>query len=256
MNYFNLNGKVSLITGASSGLGVHFANVLANEGATVILAARRTDKLATAVDAIREAGGKAFAIPMDVSNAESVANAFATIQSEHGGVDILVNNAGVADDPKKFLDTTEEDWNWVMETNLTGAWRVARAAALQMNSNNTAGSIINIGSIYGLHTGVMKVAYNVSKVGVVQLTKSMAMELCRKNIRVNALCPGWFVTEINDSYFSSESGQRYIQGFPSKRLGKMEDLSVPLLLLASNSAGAYMNGTTLTVDGGLIESPI
>ena len=256
MNYFNLNGKVSLITGASSGLGVHFANVLANEGATVILAARRTDKLATAVDAIREAGGKAFAIPMDVSNAESVANAFATIQSEHGGVDILVNNAGVADDPKKFLDTTEEDWNWVMETNLTGAWRVARAAALQMNSNNTAGSIINIGSIYGLHTGVMKVAYNVSKVGVVQLTKSMAMELCRKNIRVNALCLGWFVTEINDSYFSSESGQRYIQGFPSKRLGKMEDLSVPLLLLASNSAGAYMNGTTLTVDGGLIESPI
>jgi NAD(P)-dependent dehydrogenase (short-subunit alcohol dehydrogenase family) len=256
VNYFNLNGKVSLITGASSGLGVHFANVLANEGATVILAARRTDKLATAVDAIREAGGKAFAIPMDVSNAESVANAFATIQSEHGGVDILVNNAGVADDPKKFLDTTEEDWNWVMETNLTGAWRVARAAALQMNSNNTAGSIINIGSIYGLHTGVMKVAYNVSKVGVVQLTKSMAMELCRKNIRVNALCPGWFVTEINDSYFSSESGQRYIQGFPSKRLGKMEDLSVPLLLLASNSAGAYMNGTTLTVDGGLIESPI
>lgn len=256
MNYFNLNGKVSLITGASSGLGVHFANVLANEGATVILAARRTDKLATAVDAIREAGGKAFAIPMDVSNAESVANAFATIQSEHGGVDILVNNAGVADDPKKFLDTTEEDWNWVMETNLTGAWRVARAAALQMNSNNTAGSIINIGSIYGLHTGVMKVAYNVSKVGVVQLTKSMAMELCRKNIRVNALCPGWFVTEINDSYFSSESGQRYIQGFPSKRLGKMEDLSVPLLLLASNSAGAYMNGTALTVDGGLIESPI
>jgi len=256
VNYFNLNGKVSLITGASSGLGVHFANVLANEGATVILAARRTDKLATAVDAIREAGGKAFAIPMDVSNAESVANAFATIQSEHGGVDILVNNAGVADDPKKFLDTTEEDWNWVMETNLTGAWRVARAAALQMNSNNTAGSIINIGSIYGLHTGVMKVAYNVSKVGVVQLTKSMAMELCRKNIRVNALCPGWFVTEINDSYFSSESGQRYIQGFPSKRLGKMEDLSVPLLLLASNSAGAYMNGTALTVDGGLIESPI
>lgn len=256
MNYFNLSGKVSLITGASSGLGVHFANVLANEGATVILAARRTDKLATAVDAIREAGGKAFAIPMDVSNTESVANAFATIQSEHGGVDILVNNAGVADDPKKFLDTTEEDWNWIMETNLTGAWRVARAAALQMNSNNTAGSIINIGSIYGLHTGVMKVAYNVSKVGVVQLTKSMAMELCRKNIRVNALCPGWFVTEINDSYFSSESGQRYIQGFPSKRLGKMEDLSVPLLLLASNSAGAYMNGTTLTVDGGLIESPI
>lgn len=256
MNYFNLSGKVSLITGASSGLGVHFANVLANEGATVILAARRTDKLATAVETIRKNGGKAFAIPMDVSNAESVTDAFAAIQSEHGGVDVLVNNAGVADDPKKFLDTTEEDWNWVMETNLTGAWRVARTAALQMSSNNTAGSIINIGSIYGLHTGVMKVAYNVSKVGVVQLTKSMAMELCRKNIRVNALCPGWFVTEINDSYFSSESGQRYIQGFPSKRLGQMEDLSVPLLLLASNSAGAYMNGTTLTVDGGLIESPI
>ncbi|MDF1693126.1 MAG: SDR family NAD(P)-dependent oxidoreductase [Zhongshania sp.] len=255
-NYFNLKGKICLITGASSGLGVHFANVLASEGVTVILAARRADKLGNAVENIRANGGSAYAVTMDVANSDSVTKAFAIIKEEYGGLDILINNAGVADEPKKFLDTNEQDWSWVMETNLSGAWRVARAAALQMVEAGTKGSIINIGSIYGQHTGVMKVAYNVSKAGVVQLTKSMAMELCRDNIRVNALCPGWFLTEINDDYFSSESGQRYIKGFPARRLGNMDDLTVPLLLLASNSAGAYMNGTSITVDGGLVESPI
>lgn len=118
------------------------------------------------------------------------------------------------------------------------------------------GSIVNIGSIYGLHTGALKAAYNVSKTGVVQLTKSMAIELCRKNIRVNALCPGWFLTDINSDYFQTESGERYIKTIPAQRLGTVDDLSVPLLLLSSRSAGGYMNGTVLTVDGGLAESPV
>jgi NAD(P)-dependent dehydrogenase (short-subunit alcohol dehydrogenase family) len=134
--------------------------------------------------------------------------------------------------------------------------RVAKAAAAQMVGAAKAGAIINIGSIYGLRTGVLKVAYNVSKAGIVQLTKSMAMELCRHNIRVNALCPGWFPTEITEEYFQTESGKRYVQTIPMKRMGVTDDLTVPLLLLASNKAGAYVTGSTLTVDGGLIETPV
>ncbi|PLW84347.1 2-deoxy-D-gluconate 3-dehydrogenase [Kineobactrum sediminis] len=255
-NYFQLNKKIALVTGASSGLGVHFANVLANEGATVILAARRVEKLAQEVAAIKAAGGKADSVAMDVTSPDSVQQAFADIAARHGAIDILINNAGVASDPIKFLDTGEEDWNRIIETNLNGAWRVARAGARQMAEAGVTGSIVNIGSIYGLHTGALKAAYNVSKTGVVQLTKAMAIELCRNRIRVNALCPGWFLTDINSEYFHSESGERYIKTIPARRMGELEDLTVPLLMLASNTAGGYMTGTTVTVDGGMVESPI
>ena len=255
-DYFELRGKVALVTGASSGLGVHFARVLAAEGASVILAARRAERLADEVAAITSSGGTASAVPMDVTSVESVTEAFAEIKKAHGALDILVNNAGVADDPRKFLDTGEQEWQWTVDTNLNGAWRVAKAAAGQMAAAGKAGSIVNIASIYGIRTGVLKVAYNVSKAGVVQLTRSMAMELSRKRIRVNALCPGWFLTDINSEYFATESGERYVKGIPAGRLGAMEDLTVPLLLLASNTAGAYMTGACLAVDGGILESPI
>ena len=256
LDYFDLSDKSALVTGASSGLGVHFAKVLARQGVKVFLAARRTDKLAREVDSIRAQGGAASAISLDVNNIASVDQAFATLAAECGSIDILINNAGVADDPRRFLETGEEDWHRVIETNLNGAWRVAKAAAAQMVAAAKAGAIINIGSVYGLRTGVRKVAYNVSKAGVVQLTKSMAMELCKHNIRVNALCPGWFLTEITDDYFQTESGKRYVLTIPMKRMGAADDLTVPLLLLASNKAGAYITGSTLTVDGGLIENPV
>ncbi|MFA7554840.1 MAG: SDR family NAD(P)-dependent oxidoreductase [Spongiibacteraceae bacterium] len=253
---FKLQGKVALVTGASSGLGIHFAQVLADAGATVILAARSTDKLNAEVQTIVNRGGRAFAIAMDVTDAASVSAAFEHVSAEHQALDILINNAGVAGDPKKFLDTTEEDWSWIINTNLTGAWRVAKAATELMIKNGTQGSIVNTASIYGVNTGVLKVAYNASKTGVVQLTKSMAMELCRHSIRVNALCPGWFLTSLNSDYFHSENGKRYTQTIPMKRLGTYDDLTAPLLLLASNSAGAYMTGSCLVVDGGISESPI
>ncbi len=255
-NHFNLSGQLALITGASSGLGVHFANVLAAEGVTVILAARREDKLASEVNSILASGGRAFSVPLDVTSEDSVAHCFNMIEREYGVIDILINNAGVADDPRKFLNTGEEDWRRPIETNLTGAWRVAAAAARHMRKNERAGSIVNIASVYGLHTGKQKVAYNVSKAGVVQLTKSMAVELCEYGIRVNALCPGWFLTPLNSDYFATESGRRYLERIPGKRLGNIEELTVPLLLLASNTAGAYMNGSMLVVDGGLLESPV
>ncbi|MDO8862774.1 SDR family oxidoreductase [Haliea sp. E1-2-M8] len=255
-DYFQLQGKTALITGASSGLGVHFARVLAEAGATVILAARRADKLAAEVAALRATGAQASAVAMDVTDPASVDSAFAEITGDSGNIDILVNNAGVADDPIRFLDTGEEEWHRVIDTNLNGAWRVARAGARHMAEAGIPGSIVNIGSIYGLRTGAMKVAYNVSKAGVVQLTKAMAIELCRQQIRVNALCPGWFLTDINKEYFESERGERYIKTIPARRMGAMEDLTAPLLLLASNAAAGYMTGSVLTVDGGIAESPI
>jgi NAD(P)-dependent dehydrogenase (short-subunit alcohol dehydrogenase family) len=255
-NYFQLKGKVALITGASSGLGVHFARILSAEGAVVVLAARREDKLAEEAAAIKSAGGQVHTLSLDVTRVESVTAAFEWLNNEFGAIDILINNAGVASAPTKFLQTGESDWSWVMDTNIDGAWRVAKAAAESMIAGERAGAIVNIASIYGLKTGALKVAYNVSKAGVVQLTKSMAVELCRHNIRVNALCPGWFKTELNDEYFNTENGRRYVAGIPAKRLGALEDLTVPLLMLASNSAGAYMTGSCVTVDGGIAESPI
>ena len=254
MSHFNLKNKTALITGASSGLGAHFAQVLATEGARVILAARRNDLLQAQVKAIEAAGGSALAVSMDVGDPASVTAAFEVIQQQ-GGIDILVNNAGIAGDPVKFLDLGEEEWHRIIDINLNGAWRVARDAARRWSEAERPGVIVNIGSVYGLSTGVLKVAYNVSKAAVVQLTRSMSMELCRRKIRVNALCPGWFLTAINDEYFATESGKRYLATIPMKRMGELRELDVPLLLLASD-AGSYMTGTTLVVDGGLQESPI
>lgn len=255
-DYFQLTGQTALITGASSGLGAHFARVLSEAGARVVLAARRTERLAEEVAALRASGADAGAIALDVNDPESVASGFAQFTREWGALDILINNAGVASDPIKFLETTEQDWYQIIETNLNGAWRVAQAGARQIAAQGNGGSIVNIGSIYGVRTGVLKAAYNVSKTGIVQLTKSMAMELCRQDIRVNALCPGWFLTDINSDYFLSESGARYVKTIPARRMGNLDELNVPLLLLASRTAGGYMNGSVLTVDGGIAESPI
>ncbi len=253
---FGIEGKIALITGASGGLGAHFAKVLAEHGAHVVLAARRTDKLQEQINLIKADGGHARSIELDVTSNDSVTAAFADIYATEKRLDILVNNAGVGDDPKKFLNTEEEDWSWQMQTNLDGAWRVAREAARLMVRTETFGSIINIASIYGFNTGAMKVAYNVSKAGVMQLTKSMSIELCRHKIRVNSLCPGWFLTDINREYFATESGERYVKGIPMRELGQFDDLNVPLLLLASNKAGRYMTGSSVVVDGGISETPI
>jgi len=249
-DYFKLSGKTVLITGASSGLGAHFAHVLAAEGARVVLAARREAMLHDEAESIRWAGGSADTIAMDVCDPQSVTAAFAGLREQNLVPDILINNAGVASGPKAFLDTTEEDWRWVVDTNLNGAWRVARETAKLWVELKQPGAVVNVASLYGLRTGLWKVAYNVSKVGVVQLTKTMAIELARYGIRVNALCPGWFGSAINDDYFATEAGVKYINTFPMKRLGRLEELSAPLLLLASE-AGSYMNGAVLAVDGGL-----
>lgn len=250
---FSINGRVALVTGASSGLGAHFAKVLASAGAKVVVAARRAEKLDALVASIQENGGEAIAVTMDVTNSASVVSAFDMAEKSYGTVDILVNNAGVAA-TKRFLEADEDNWDFIVETNLKGAWRVAREAALRLSSSGTEGSIVNIASILGLHVGFENSIYSISKAGVVQMTKAMALELARKKIRVNAICPGYFKTEMNDSFFESDVGKNYAKKMTAQRIGRLEELSGALLLLASN-AGSFINGVALPVDGGhLVQS--
>ena len=186
---FSLSGKIALVTGASGGLGRHFANVLAGAGAHVVAAARRMDKVTETVAGIEAAGGRALGLRMDVTDSASVAQAFQAIEEQAGLVTVLVNNAGVADG-QPALDVTEEDWDRVMDTNLKGAWTVAQEAARRMTSAGEGGVIINISSVLGLRVSKGVVAYAVSKAGLVQMTKALALELAPHNIRVNALSAG------------------------------------------------------------------
>jgi len=253
-NLFSLAGKTALISGASSGLGEHFAQLLAAAGARVVVAARRVDKLEDLVTRIRNAGGDALAIAMDVTSVDSVNAAFDQLDSKVESLDILVNNAGISTAPSKFLDQEEDDWAYLLEVNLKGAWRVARQATRRMKVQGF-GVVINTGSIYSHCTGMMTSAYNVSKVALDQLTKNMALELGRSGIRVNSLCPGYFASPINEGEFSTERGKAYISRLVPQRLGDYHELDGPLLLLASD-ASSFMNGSSLIVDGGSLLSPI
>ena len=244
---FDLRGRTALVTGASSGFGAHFCRVLADAGAQVIACARRIERLDELVRDINERGGDGHAVGMDVTSADSVARAFEQVD-RIGTVDILVNNAGVGD-PHRFVKTTEQDWDHFMETNLKSVWCVSRQCVDRMRAAGNGGSIINIASILGLQPGIGLSLYATSKAGVVQLTRAMALELLSDRIRVNAICPGYFKTEMNDEFFSTPKGQAFIERTPARRLGKLDELTAPLLLLASD-AGSFINGIALPVDGG------
>lgn len=250
----SMKGKVALVTGASSGLGAHFAKVLAQSQAQVVVTARRTTKLSQLVADIESHGGKAIAVAMDVTDQASVVSAFDQAEAAFGTVDVLINNAGVADS-KGFLKIDEDSWDFVMDTNLKGAWRVAREAAQRLVNKGQPGSIVNISSILGVRVGVGHSTYCISKAGVIQMTKAMALELIRKGIRVNAICPGYFETEINGHYFQTEAGQAYIAGTPARRLGSLNELDAPLLMLSSD-AGSFISGVALPVDGAHLTSAL
>jgi NAD(P)-dependent dehydrogenase (short-subunit alcohol dehydrogenase family) len=244
----SVTGKVALVTGASSGLGAHFARVLAAAGAAVAVGARRTDKLASLVADLEADGAAALAVALDVTSADSVASALAAVEAELGVIDVLVNNAGVADS-RYCLKVDEESWDYVMETNLKGAWRMARAVAARCVEQQVPGSIVNVASILGLRVAFGESTYATSKAGLVQLTRSMALELGNKGVRVNAICPGYFLTEMNQDYFDSDKGKAFLADTPAQRLGRLEELDAPLLMLASD-AGSFINGVSIPVDGG------
>jgi NAD(P)-dependent dehydrogenase (short-subunit alcohol dehydrogenase family) len=250
----DLVGKSALVTGASSGLGRHFAEVLAAAGAKVALAARRLDLVEQACAAIGGRGGAAVPVQIDVSDRASVENAVAEATTALGRLDILVNNAGIAL-TKSFLDLDEEEWDRVLDTNLKGSFVVAQAVARRMREQESGGAIVNIASILGLRVAGQVPAYAVSKAGVVQLTKVMALELARHNIRVNALCPGYMETDLNRAFFATEAGQALIRRIPQRRLGRAGELDGALLLLCSD-AGSYITGATLAVDGGHLVSSL
>lgn len=252
---FDMTGKTAFITGASSGLGEHFSRILAAAGAQVVVAARRVERLESLVAELQAQGHSALAVSVDVTESDSIEAGFAAAEARFGNIDVLVNNAGIGD-PVPFLKMTEGNWRSMMDTNLDGAWRVAHRAARAMAAAGQGGSIINIASILGVRVGTALSHYAVAKAGVVQLTKAMALELARNGVRVNAIAPGYFRTEMNTDYFDTEHGQNYIRSkVPMGRLGQLEELSGPLLLLASD-AGSFITGAVLNVDGGHLNNSL
>jgi NAD(P)-dependent dehydrogenase (short-subunit alcohol dehydrogenase family) len=245
---FGLNGKTALITGGGTGLGRQFAMTLSQAGARVILSARRVERLEETAGWIREHGGEAHCIPMDVSHAATVDAAIARAAAI-APLDILVNNAGVAAEPM-LLDLDESEWDSVLDANLKGAWLVARAVAREMVEKSTPGSIVNIASVLGSAVQKGTGAYAASKAGLLHLTRAMAVEWARHGIRVNAIAPGYYRTDMAEGFLESEAGARMIKRIPRRRLGNPEELAGALLLLASD-ASSYMTGSVVTVDGGL-----
>jgi len=247
---FSLKGRVALVTGASSGLGVQFAKALADNGAAVALVARRADRLKSLKDEIEGKGGRAVAIEADVTDHAAIARAFDAAEKAFGTVTILVNNAGIAHGGRA-VEMPPEEWRKVLSTNLDAVFFWAQEAARRLLAAKKQGAIVNIASVLGLAVSKGAVAYAAAKAGVVQVTKALAVELAFKGVRVNAIAPGWFVTEMNDDYLSSEAGAAIKREIPMGRFGNSGDLDGALLLLVSD-AGSYITGATVVVDGGQV----
>lgn len=246
---FSLINRTALITGASSGIGAVLAKGLAAAGATVVLAARRAEPMEQLVDDIERAGGHAVAVTMDVTRRQHIRQAFDLAERAVGTIELVINNAGMAA-PKQFARTTEEERDTTMHTNFNGVWNVAQEAAQRLIQAGKGGSIVNIASVLGVQAKPGLSTYCASKGAVIQLTRAMALDLMQHNIRVNAIAPGWFHTNINADYFASAAGQQHIQRMPAQRLGSLHELVGPVIMLCSD-AGSFINGAVLPVDGAI-----
>jgi NAD(P)-dependent dehydrogenase (short-subunit alcohol dehydrogenase family) len=243
-----LDGRIAFVTGASSGIGATLAQGFAAAGASVVLAARRLERVEQLAATITQSGGRALPVALDVTDVAAIGAALDRVGEQWGVADIIVNNAGIAE-PTLFMNTTRASFERTMATNFTACWDLCAASAERLIAAGKPGSIINIASVLADGSAPGYAAYSASKGALVQLTRSLALEFVRHRIRVNALAPGWFVSEMNEEYFASAKGQAYIQRMPPGRTGRLEELVGPALLLASD-AGSYVNGTVLPVDGG------
>ncbi len=247
---FDVSKETVLITGASQGLGRQFARLLAAHGAAVVLAARQVDKLHSLEEEIAAAGGRAVAVKLDVTDTGAIAAALDDAEARLGPLSVLINNAGIAVE-KLALEQSEADWDAVIDANLKGAYFTAVEVARRMTARGQGGNIVNVASVLGF--GVMKFVspYTISKAGVVQATKALALELAGHNIRVNALAPGYIDTDMNHEFWATPPGEKLAKRIPQRRVGHDSDLDGAILLLASN-ASRYMTGSTVTVDGGFL----
>ena len=256
MDLFSLKGKNIAITGASSGFGHHFAGVLAGAGANVILGARRAEKIADRVSEINQSGGRALGIPLDVTIPDSCAEFLHQSEEAFGTVDVLINNAGVEAGAKTYAMIDEDDWDFVLDTNLKSVWRLSKMYTEAVVKNKQSeGNIINVASITAYRTIKGQFPYAVSKAALVKATEIMALEGARYGIRVNSLAPGYILTDVSRILLESERSDTFVKGIPMRRYGEFEDLDGPLLLLASDGS-RYMTGSTVVVDGGHIVSEL
>lgn|SRR5690606_10462785 len=251
---FSLAGRKALVTGAAGGLGAHFARTLAKAGAEVVLAGRRLEPLKQLQDELQRDGAKAFAVSMDVSDPASVSVALDAAQGALGVIDIAICNAGAAI-TKPAIELSADEWDAILNVNLKGCWLAATEVARRLVKAGQRGSIVNVSSILGHRVAGMVLPYTVSKAGVEQLTRALALEWARFGIRVNALSPGYVETDLNREFFSTDAGQAMIRRIPQRRLGQLEDLDGALLLLASD-ASRYMTGSSIVVDGGHLQSTL
>ncbi len=247
---FDVGKEIILVTGASQGLGRQFARVLSAHGAAVALAARQTAKLKSLEEEIKAKAGRAVAVAMDVTDTVSIASALDAAEAALGPITVLINNAGIAIE-KLAIDQTEADWDAVIGANLKGAYFAATEIARRMVARKQEGNIVNIASVLGLSVMKFLSPYTISKAGIIQATKVMALELAGSRIRVNALAPGYIDTEMNHDFWSTPAGEKLTKRIPQRRVGSESDLDGAILLLASN-ASRYMTGSVVTVDGGFL----
>jgi NAD(P)-dependent dehydrogenase (short-subunit alcohol dehydrogenase family) len=252
LSTFDMTGKTVAITGASSGFGHHFAGVLASAGASVVLGARRTEKVEERVAEINGNGGSALGLTLDVTDAESAEQFLHDAESKMGKIDVLINNAGVEAGAKTYSMIDEDDWDYVFDTNLKSVWRLSKMNTQMVGADKArSGNIVNIASITAFRTIKGQFPYAVSKAALVKATEIMALEGARYGVRVNALAPGYILTDVSRILLESEMSESFQNGIPMRRYGEFEDLDGPILLLSSN-ASSYMTGSTVVVDGGHI----